>query len=48
MKGYSPTFATKNKKELNSQTQTSFIELGVKQSKHEEDCDCEKCINKQK
>lgn len=43
MKGYKPNIKLINKKELNSQKQNSFIELGVKESKCETECECEKC-----
>lgn len=47
MKGYSPKFESNIQKEINSQSQYSFIELGV-QSKCDEDCECETCTYKQK
>lgn len=42
MKGFQPQF---NKTELNTKQSFSFIELGVKQSTHNSDCECEECIS---
>jgi hypothetical protein len=44
MKGYSPTFV-KQDTELNTKSNVSFIELGVKQT-CPKDCDCETCKSK--
>lgn len=46
MKGYMPDLKVINQKELNSKTKLSFIELGVKQLKCEENCECDKCKKK--
>lgn len=47
MQGYSPTFNVKPKSEFATKVKASFIELGVKNVEHKEDCKCEKCtINK--
>lgn len=47
MKGYSPTFSVNHKSELASKIQQSFIELGVKNTEHEDNCKCDKCIKKE-
>lgn len=46
MKGYTPNLKVNKEKELNSKTSYSFIELGVKQSKCPNECDCEVCKGK--
>lgn len=47
MQGYSPAFNIKPKSEIASKVKSSFIELGVKSTKHEDNSKCDKCINKQ-
>ncbi|MGG3892025.1 hypothetical protein [Metabacillus fastidiosus] len=46
IKGYSPPLSTKVNTELSSKQVNKFIELGVKQDQHEEDCDCKECLEK--
>jgi len=45
MKGFTPPLSQKNT-ETSSKNINKFIELGVKQESHQENCDCEECIQK--
>lgn len=44
MKGFIPNLQQDNI-ETNSKSSSSFIELGVLQQEHEEDCKCDECIS---